>query len=109
MSKADVKPVALHNHVDGVLQDYLDQLLVTATISPAVQAVPVVAETPVVRTVAPLPVSRPVVAPAPQIVAPVITETVAEPPLPYLYKRKVRLCLVPGRRLTGVPVRGLSA
>lgn len=81
MSKADVKPVALHNHVDGVLQDYLDQLLVTATISPAVQAVPVVAETPVVRTVAPLPVSRPVVAPAPQIVAPVITETVAEPPV----------------------------
>src|SRR5690606_19022080 len=48
VSKADVKPVVLHNHVDGVLQDYLDQLLVTATVSPAVQAVPVVTPAPVV-------------------------------------------------------------
>lgn len=70
MSKADAKPVALHNHVDGVLQDYLDQLLVTATTSVAVPAADVTTTaTPVLRTVvaaADTPaVATPTVRPAP--------------------------------------------
>ncbi|QQD22003.1 chemotaxis protein CheW [Oceanospirillaceae bacterium ASx5O] len=83
VSKADVKPVVLHNHVDGVLQDYLDQLLVTATVSPAVQAVPVVmpapvvAEAPQASSVVAVPVSRTRVipaTPAPAVPATIVTE-----------------------------------
>lgn len=89
MSKADAKPVALHNHVDGVLQDYLDQLLVTATVSPAVQSVPVVTDVPVateVPSATEVPVASPVVPVSRPVVTPVtpapaaLTITPAEAP-----------------------------